>query len=171
MGAHRPALRKLPSRARALIALLVIAAAMGMLMTSFMPPSIDLDLPDLLDGRTVSLSRLHGQVVVVAFVRTPSDACDQLLESLRSATPASHAAFIAIIENNDDDDALTYARRLGRPFLVVHDAQHDAIARFQARGIPAVYVFDRDGSLYRRHSTPPIDASVVESDLVQLRNR
>ena len=124
-------------------------------------------------GGTVKLSAQKGRVVLVNFWATWCDSCkDELpvLQELRRSRVGDRFELLAI--SVDDDPAKVVPRfaashRMNFSILYADRRTMDAYA---VRMLPTSYLIAPDGSIARRY-VGPLDARVVENDILTLLNR
>ncbi len=123
-------------------------------------PIVDFELESL-NGGTVKLSELKGQVVILNFWATWCPPCreemphfQEFYERYKAKGVTVLAVNPNIVENNGFDDSEGAKRKVrdfigqeGYTFPVLFDSDNSAWAVYQQRGIPANYVIDADGMI------------------------
>jgi len=123
-------------------------------------PIVDFELESL-DGGTVRLSDLKGQVVILNFWATWCPPCreemphfQEFYEKYKDKGVTVLAVNPNIVENNGFNDsegakrkARSFIEQEGYTFPVLVDADNSAWYVYQQRGIPANYVIDANGMI------------------------
>ncbi len=123
-----------------------------------------------LDGRQVSLSDLHGQVVLVNFWATWCTPCRTEMPEIQAAYQnhrEQNFTVLAINQAEDDQAASQFAQQLHLTFPILLD--HDgAIARqYQLQALPTSFFIDRDGVI-RAASLGQMNRAYIEAELAKL---
>lgn len=126
-----------------------------------------------LDGKVVALAEQRGRVVLVNFWATWCDSCREELPAL-SALDARLAgkSFTLLSVSLDESPAAVLPAFLKKhgvtyPVLTADDA---VLRAWGVRGLPATFLIGPDGAVVRRW-LGPIDAAVVENDILGLLDR
>lgn len=132
-----------------------LAAALAMLAGLAMAGTAPAQLPEFrtLDGAVVSPAKLHGKVTVVALFSVTCPFCMNEAPKLQRLHHANRKVLNVVAVSVDRKDALAGAQAWVRKYGLTHPVTLDH-ARFEAvlgkaKGIPALYVFDRAGRLVR----------------------
>jgi thiol-disulfide isomerase/thioredoxin len=131
-------------RTRARIAFMLIAAAM-LATASGAPASV---------AEPLDLGRHRGQVVIVDFWASWCKPCRQSipwLNAMRARYGASGLTIIGVNVDAERRDADRFLREVPIEFEIVFDPKGDLARRFQVKGMPSSYVFDRNGTLVETH--------------------
>ena len=135
--------------------------------TGSRPPRIGTNAPDFTvqdADRKVSLSELHGQVVVLNFWATWCAPCVEEIPSLIGMSERMKAKGVTVVGVSIDVDGDAYHRFLkdhGVPFLTVRDPDQKSSRLYGTSGWPETYIIDRDG-VVRRKFIGPVDWNSVE---------
>lgn len=103
-----------------------------------------------MDGRTVSLDGLHGQVVLLDFWATWCVPCRQFLPRLqRLAADFKGQPFTLVSVSWDEDEAAwkQYVAANGMTWPQVLDGRHELSNRYGVNGLPHYFTIDADGAL------------------------
>jgi peroxiredoxin len=120
------------------------------------------------EGKTVKLSRLRGQPVVINFWATWCAICRGELPALESAYTTYHDQGVTLLGVDVREDAATvqpFAAQNGMTFPLPLDADGAVSDLYQVRGIPTTLFVDASGVVRVRHLgplTPEQFAALVE---------
>lgn len=126
------------------------------------------------EGHPVSLVSFRGKVVCVDFWASWCVACTQALPALDAIGRRHRSAGLEILAVNIDEDRAKadrfLAERLREPSLTpLRDPGGNLLARFGAKGMPALYLIDRDGVVRLVDSGySPDQLDLVERKLAEL---
>jgi len=135
----------------AVVAVLGFAAA-----CSSRPSQIDKPAPDFTvrdADRSVTLSQLRGQVVVLNFWASWCGPCIEETPSLQLMQQRMKAKGVTVlaVSIDDDDDAYHHFLAVHHiDFLTVRDAEHKSNALYGTFRYPETYVIDRSGVVRRK---------------------
>ena len=116
-------------------------------------PAPDFSLQDL-NGNTVTLSALQGQVVAVNFWATWCGPCRLEMPALQAryaSLQASGFTVLAINFSDTQEAAERFAGELGLTFPVLIDPGDTVNDLYRVRGYPTTFFIDRDGMVARQH--------------------
>jgi len=115
------------------------------------PSAPDFTLPRY-EGGPVTLSNLHGKVVVLNFWATWCPPCREEMPSMQTLWESLQGEdFELIAVNVGEDEDLVFAFRneisksLGFPILL--DNNSEAAGRYPIRGLPTTYILDKQGRI------------------------
>lgn len=136
----------------------------------FAAPEIDLEL---LDGSRVRLSDLRGQVVVLNLWASwcpPCRAEMPALQALHEQRSADGVVVLAVNSTVQDTEqaARDFAREYGLTFPIGLDRDGQATRLYQVRALPSTFFIDRQGIIRRVVVGGPLDASVLETTVLEL---
>jgi cytochrome c biogenesis protein CcmG, thiol:disulfide interchange protein DsbE len=126
------------------------------------PPHIGSPAPDFTvkdSERSVTLSQLRGQVVVLNFWATWCPPCVEEMPSLVQMQQRLKSKGVTVLAISLDDDAGAYQRFLkvhGVDLLTVRDDQHKSNNLYGTFKFPETYIIDRKGVM-RRKFIGPVD--------------
>jgi len=116
-------------------------------------PAPDFTLTDL-DGATVTLSDLAGQVVILNFWATWCGPCRLEMPLLQAAYNAHRDQGLTILAIDLDDpvaDVLDFRDALALTFPILLDPGTTVTDLYRVRGWPTTYFVNRDGVVSRQH--------------------
>jgi peroxiredoxin len=135
-------------------------------------PAPDFTLQDL-DGNTVTLTELQGQVVVVNFWATWCGPCRLEMPALQARYEAlKDEGFTVLAVNTGDtaEAATGFGVELGLSFPLLLDPGDAVNTLYRVRGWPTTYFIDRDGMIDGQHvgylSDGQLDEYLAEVGLV-----
>jgi len=134
---------------------LLTAALLSACQTSWQAPNptptpeavLDFKFKDL-DGQTITLSSLQGQVVLLNFWASWCSPCRDempLLESFYQAYKDEGFRLVAVNVSEDAADAAAFIEEGGYTFPVWSDPPGNALIELGLRGLPISLVFDAQG--------------------------
>jgi cytochrome c biogenesis protein CcmG/thiol:disulfide interchange protein DsbE len=142
-----------------LAVVLAVAGALALLGWGVLRPSDDPASPltgrpasdftfEAFDGRTVTLSELRGRPVVLNFYASWCLACRDeaavLEEGWRTYGPRG-AVFIGLAVRDEREDAIAFARRYGKTYLLGPDAHGRVGLDYGLFGVPETVFISPDG--------------------------
>jgi cytochrome c-type biogenesis protein CcmF len=176
LPAWRKALATVP-----LIATLLALAAAGLTMwgigqtatqTQIGRPAPDFTL-DLLDGTTLTLSELRGQIAVVNFWATWCEPCEDELPDLQAIWEEYQERGVTVVGvayADDPGQVQEMAAEFGVTYLVGLDAGRNVSAAYGVGAIPETFVIDADGRIARVH-VGQVSAEQLQAELDELLNQ
>ena len=116
-------------------------------------PHVGVQAPDFtltdMDGRSVTLSKYRGKVVMLNFWATwcpPCRAEVPSIEKLYRRMQGKDFALLAVnVENNGRDSVAAFAKEIPISFPVLLDPDHRVTTLYQVNGIPQTYILDKNG--------------------------
>lgn len=142
------------------------------------PPGIGEPFPEyaapMLDGDTVRLSNLRGEVVLLNVWATWCPPCrrempalEQLHRDLKQRD--FQLVGVSIDAEGSVDDVRAFVQEIGVTYTILHDPASRIIALLGAPGIPATYLIDGEGRLVAKWlgeidpSTPSIREPILQA--------
>jgi cytochrome c biogenesis protein CcmG, thiol:disulfide interchange protein DsbE len=127
----------------------------------------------LLDGRSVRLSDLRGQVVVVNFWASwcaPCWAEMPALQAFQDEAGARGAVVLAVNSTVQDREqaARDFASELSLTLPIALDPEGEATAAYQVRALPTTFFVDGEGVIRRVVVGGPLSRSVLETTVLDL---
>ncbi|NOT35577.1 MAG: TlpA family protein disulfide reductase [Candidatus Eisenbacteria bacterium] len=123
-----------------------------------------------LDGRTVTLASLQGEVVVVNFWASWCRPCARelpALDALNTELAASGGRVIAVSIDTDLENARRFATAHHLKMPLYHDGPKGLAPRIGLEAIPFTVVLDRDGAV--QFATRGSDAGAVQALVAEAR--
>ncbi|HXT01204.1 MAG TPA: TlpA disulfide reductase family protein [Elusimicrobiota bacterium] len=125
------------------------------------------------DGGTVTLSGQKGRVVLVNFWATWCASCREelpLLQALQRSRGGDRFELLAVSVDDDPAKAVPpFAARRKLDFPILY-GDRKTMDEYAVRELPTSYLIGPDGSIVRRY-VGPLDARLVENDILSLLNR
>jgi peroxiredoxin len=109
----------------------------------------------VLDGESVSLADLRGQVVVLNIWATWCPPCREEMPGLqalqeRYADQGLHVIGVSIDGQNAVGAVRSFLESNGITFTILHDADERVTRAFRTMGVPETFLIDREGRLVQR---------------------
>lgn len=145
-----------------LIAVFLLLAALAGCYRGSRPARIGTSAPDFIvkDGnQTVTLSQLHGQIVVLNFWATWCAPCVEEIPSLVTMSQKMKPKGVTVLGVSVDADEDAYRRFVkdhGVTFLTIRDADQKSNSLYGTVKFPETYIIDRNG-VVRRKFIGPVD--------------
>lgn len=112
-------------------------------------PAPDFTLTDL-NGESVRLSDLKGQVVLLNFWATWCGPCEAEMPAIEDRFTTLKGQGLVVLGINQDEEAETvqaFVDRLGLGFPILLDPGAVVGELYRARGLPTTFIVDRDGQI------------------------
>jgi cytochrome c biogenesis protein CcmG/thiol:disulfide interchange protein DsbE len=123
-------------------------------------------LPQL-DGPSVTLSKLRGQVVVINFWASWCTECQVEQAALDQTWQQFQDSGVVVIGVNFEDStsaARDYVRAKDVTYPVVEDAGSKTALAYGLRGVPETFVVNRSGRIVK-HVIGPVDAAALATEI------
>ena len=141
------------------LAAIVVVTVAGGLILSQKPAAPDVTVATL-KGDKLSLSQLHGKVVLVNFWATSCTTCvgemPQMVETYNTFAPRGYEMVAIAMDYDRPDYVLNYATRNNLPFTVALDLKGDAAQAFGGvRLTPTSFLIDKKGRIVQQYLGVP----------------
>lgn len=106
-------------------------------------------------GKTVRLSALRGQTVLLDFFATWCDSCQEALPFYRTLSQRASSGTLTMLGIDEGDRAKTvaaFAKKNGVTYPVLLDADREAYDAYRVRGLPTAVLIGADGTILDRWS-------------------
>ncbi len=116
-------------------------------------PAPDFALPSL-DGKTVRLSDLRGQVVLINFWATWCPPCRMEMPAIQDAYEANHQkgfTVLAVSVAEPASSVRSFVQEFGLTFTPLLDSKGEVSSRYRAMGLPTSVFVDREGVVRAIH--------------------
>jgi len=122
-------------------------------------PLIDRPAPDFkletFDGKSIDLSDLHGNVVVMNFWASWCIPCQSEVDVLENATNEYRNMPVSIIGVNiwdDRENAVDFINKYNADFVNTYDPKGHIQVDFGVRGVPETFFINKDGIIIKKYS-------------------
>lgn len=134
----------------------------------------DFELRTLVEGRTLALSQLRGQVVLLNFWATWCKPCEDELpsmERLYRALSGGDGSFelLAVSVDENAEAVQVFRERYSISFPILLDPEQRVSRLYQTQGFPESLLIDRQGRVVERYVGPRDWLAYRERILEQLR--
>lgn len=128
---------------------------------------------DTLDGQTITLSDLRGQVVIVNLWASwcpPCRAEMPAIEQIYQANQAQGLEILAVNTTYQDSEkaAAQFAQDFGLTFPILLDRDGAVSRRYQLQALPTTYFIDRQGIIRAVVPGGPMKESLIQSKIADL---
>jgi peroxiredoxin len=138
-------------------------------------PEIGFTAPDFtletLDGETVRLAKLRGQVVLINFWATWCRPCRDEMPAIQEAYDRHRdegLTVLAVSVMESDTQVTDFVKEMELTFPISIDRYGSVSERYRTRSIPSSYFVDRSGVIQHVVVAGPMRSSEVESQLADL---
>jgi peroxiredoxin len=125
---------------------------------------------EMLDGRSVTLSSLRGEVVLVTFWATWCPPCRQEMSHMQEFINAHPTVVVLPISRGEErETVVNFVERMGYTFPIGLDGDQSIYRKYATNYIPRCFVVGRDGKVvysgvgYDEQVAAEIEASVAEA--------
>ncbi len=141
------------------LAAIVVVTVAGWLILSQKQAAPDVTVATL-KGDKLSLSQLHGKVVLVNFWATSCTTCvgemPKMVETYNTFAPRGYEMVAVAMDYDRPDYVLNYATRNNLPFTVALDLKGDAAQAFGGvRLTPTSFLIDKKGRIVQQYLGVP----------------
>ena len=141
------------------LAAIVVVTVAGWLILSQKQAAPDVTVATL-KGEKLSLSQLHGKVVLVNFWATSCTTCvgemPKMVETYNTFAPRGYEMVAVAMDYDRPDYVLNYATRNNLPFTVALDLKGDAAQAFGGvRLTPTSFLIDKQGRIVQQYLGEP----------------
>lgn len=123
-------------------------------------------------GNQVTLSSLHGKVVILNFWYVACEPCRLEMPELERYYQAHLSEGLVVVGANSVDDAQTtynFASSIGVSYPIFRDPGQRAYTTYQVNKTPSSFIIDRDG-VVRKIVVGPLDATMLDQTAPPLLN-
>jgi peroxiredoxin len=123
------------------------------------------------DGRTITLSDLRGQAVIVNFWATWCPPCLEEMPTLQEVYEAYRDEGLVVLAINQDEPAdrvARFAQQHGLTFPLLLDAEFNVTDRYQVGLLPSTFFVDRAGVVYEVIFGGPLTRASLEARVAKL---
>jgi peroxiredoxin len=123
------------------------------------------------DGETISLSDLHGQVVLVNFWATWCPPCRAEMPAIQGVYDAYRdQGFVVLAVDVGEGDAqvAAFADEQGLTFPILMDREGTVSHRYQVRAMPSTFFVDQAGVIQEVTLGGPMTEAFIESQVTSL---
>jgi peroxiredoxin len=116
-------------------------------------PAPNFTLADL-DGNSVTLADLKGQVVLINFWATWCGPCEAEMPAIEQRYETFRSRGLTVLGVNvgeTREQIAPFVERLGLTFTILMDPDYEVETLYRVRGYPTTYLIDRDGLIVRQH--------------------
>ena len=141
------------------LAAIVVVTVAGWLILSQKQAAPDVTVATL-KGEKLSLSQLHGKVVLVNFWATSCTTCvgemPKMVETYNTFAPRGYEMVAVAMDYDRPDYVLNYATRNNLPFTVALDLKGEAAQAFGGvRLTPTSFLIDKKGRIVQQYLGEP----------------
>jgi peroxiredoxin len=122
---------------------------------------------DLLDGSTLSLSDLEGQVAVVNLWATWCEPCEEELPDFQTVWEEYQdqgVTFVGVAVQEEADEVASMASQLGVTYPIGLDREGSIMIDYGITGVPETFVVDAEGDVAYVH-IGPVSAAQLREEL------
>jgi peroxiredoxin len=126
----------------------------GTLSDGAVAPALSLPRADR-PGERIELSRLRGKIVVLDFWSTTCAPCMsqiKVLDALARRMSSRGVEVVGVSAGGESfDEVAAFLKRRGAPYSIVVDADGIVTDSYRVRGLPTLYIVDREGRIAASH--------------------
>ncbi len=137
---------------------------------------VDFQAPDLtlstLDGKTMSLKELRGQVVLINFWATWCQPCRAEMQDIQAAYRQHPNGFVVLAVNNEEGDVpiRDFVSQFNLTFPILLDSDGAVAREYRVQGLPTSYFIDRSG-IVRAANIGAMNRAYIEAQIASLSAR
>jgi thiol-disulfide isomerase/thioredoxin len=125
-------------------------------------------------GQSISLSSLHGRVVLLEFMSPGCHFCQNMapsLEGLKQQFGASNIVFVAVagpfLFGSKENDVANFIRQYGSTWTYVYDSSGMVFNQYNIQGTPTFYIIGKDGAVFSTYSGGDTPIQTLAADITR----
>lgn len=138
-----------------LLILLTTACSAAIASAAVASPQVGAQAPDFtlqtLQGETLSISDLQGQVILVNFWATWCGPCRLEMPAIQARFESTELAVLAVNFDEPPEQVQAFVDELGLSFTTLLDPGGEIQLLYQVRGYPTTYFVDEEGTIKILH--------------------
>ncbi len=138
-----------------LLILLTTACSAAIASAAVSSPQVGAHAPDFtlqtLQGETLSISDLRGQVILVNFWATWCGPCRLEMPAIQARFESTDLAVLAVNFDEPPEQVQAFVDELGLSFTTLLDPGGEIQLLYQVRGYPTTYFVDEEGTIKILH--------------------
>ncbi|MBI5032023.1 MAG: TlpA family protein disulfide reductase [Chloroflexi bacterium] len=137
---------------------------------------VDFQAPDFtlstLDGKSMALKDLRGQVVLINFWATWCQPCRAEMQDIQAAYRQHPEGFVVLAINNAEGDIVVrnFANEFQLTFPILLDSDSAVTRLYRVQGLPTSYFIDRSG-IVRAANIGAMNRAYIQAQITSLSAR
>ncbi len=125
-----------------------------------------------LDGKSMSLKELRGQVVLINFWATWCQPCRAEMQDIQAAYQQHPDGFVVLAINNEEGDIVVrnFFSQFNLTFPILLDSDGVVARQYRVQGLPTSYFIDRAG-IVRAANIGGMNRAYIEAQITALSAR